>query len=301
MSVYTTGPISALPNPLPLPTFSLPVFSSGPLSLPLASLAACSSTSTPLLPATLPSPSASSPKVPPGCPTLPAKMVAKILSKEYFDLADLLPDQLRAGPSSLGGPLDRIVVLPESLFEANKRKRRQIPDIAAWVRVYSIYMLYLGHGFPELLPELIAYQLFIVQHSLKFEYPSWLHYDMEFRQWAAANKFEAWAQIHPQFYAFAFTAQARVSSWCSICQVDGGSHALDCPRLTTKLPPASQPRPAAPLGPSGSKRPKLEHCIIFNKNNGSCPYGRGCKFEHRCAFCGKLGHPVSACPAKSSH
>ena len=35
-----------------------------------------------------------------------------------------------------------------------------------------------------------------------------------------------------------------------ICQVDGGNHAFNCPRLTTKVPPTSQPRPAAPLGKS---------------------------------------------------
>ena len=48
-------------------------------------------------------------------------------------------------------------------------------------------MLVLGAAFPDQLPQLIAYQLLIVKHSIKFEYPSWLWYDIDFRQWAASN------------------------------------------------------------------------------------------------------------------
>ncbi len=77
--------------------------------------------------------------------------------------------------------------------------------------------------FKVMIPELIAYQLVIVQHSKRFEYPSWLHYDI---QWGAATKFTQWSQIHPQFDAFAFTAQGRDSSRC---QVDGGILTFDCP------------------------------------------------------------------------
>lgn len=73
-------------------------------------------------------------------------------------------------------------------------------------------MLVLGSAFPDQLPELIAYQLLIVKHSVKFDYPSWLRYNVDFRQWAASTGFHSWSQIHPQFYAFAFTAQGRATT-----------------------------------------------------------------------------------------
>ena len=35
-------------------------------------------------------------------------------------------------------------------------------------------------------------------------------------------------------------------------------------------------------------------CKQFNRS-GRCSYGKECKFEHRCLFCGKFGHPVINC------
>ena len=101
-------------------------------------------------------------------------------------------------------------------------------DIATWVQVYSIYMLVLSSHHPSSTSELIAYQLLIVQHSKKFEYPLWLQYDIEFRQWAAANQYTKWSQIHLQFYAYAFTTCGKATAWCPVCHLDGGDHTYDC-------------------------------------------------------------------------
>ena len=62
-------------------------------------------------------------------------------------------------------------------------KKCQILDMATWVQVYSIYKLVLSSHHPSSTSEIIAYQLLIVQHSKKFEYPSWSQYDIEFHQW----------------------------------------------------------------------------------------------------------------------
>ncbi len=175
-------------------------------------------------------------------------------------------------------------------------------------------MLVLASKFPESLPELIAYQLLIVQHSIKFRYPSWLHYDTEFRQWAAVYHHKKWSQINPQIYALAFTGQGTSVSWCPMCQVDGGNHTYDCPRFATPLSGAhlrqSQPEPILqprifpralnPIRFPPAKRSRPDHCILFNKNNGACPYGDSCIYKHRCAHCGREGHPVSRCPSKSA-
>ena len=186
-----------MPPPQPLiSALGLPSFSSppaGPLLLPprmpsssftLAPISASPPTAIALKPSTA-STSISNPLATfPGTPALPPKLVQKITSRDYFDLADLLPDQIL---SSSGSSNSTVVILPESVYATHRRKRRQIPDIATWIQVYSIYMLVLGSAYPDQLPELIAYQLLIVQHSIKFEYPSWLRYDVDFRQWAASN------------------------------------------------------------------------------------------------------------------
>lgn len=182
-------------------------------------------------------------------------------------------------------------------------------------------MLVLSSHHPSLTSELIAYQLLIVQHSKKFEYPSWLQYDIEFRQWAAASRFTKWSHIHPQFYAYAFTARSKATGWCPVCHLDGGNHSYDCPRFTFVQPrlqsgslpycgPFYSPTPNSSSSFSRSssiskprippaKRSKPDHCILFNKNRGSCPYGADCKFIHKCSRC-QDGHPVSSCPNKSA-
>lgn len=125
-----------------------------------------------------------------------------------------------------------------------------------------------------------------------------------------------WSQIHPQLYAYAFTAKGKASAWCPICHVDGGNHTYDCPKLSfphhfhsasnTSVTPSSLrssvgllPRPSPSSRLPLPKRPRVDHCILFNKNKGSCPYGSDCRFEHKCAHCLQLGHPASACPAKT--
>jgi hypothetical protein len=64
----------------------------------------------------------------PGIPAVPQKLVQKIISREYFNLADLLPDQLLSSPST---STNTLVVLPESAYATHRRKKRQIPDIAS--------------------------------------------------------------------------------------------------------------------------------------------------------------------------
>ena len=240
-------------------------------------------------------------------------------------MSSLLPDQLHSAAST-GTPNNSIVILPEAAYETHKRKKRQIPDIATWVQVYSVYTLILTTQYPEAVKELIAYQLFIVQHSRKFEYPSWLHYDTDFRQWAAANRYTTWSQINPQLYAYAFTAHGRGARWCPVCHMDGEQHTFDCPKFALSSPlPFTRPptrafsvptqRPLLPspvppaisarLGPPPGKKPRESrpgYCILFNKHNGQCPFEQTngtCKFPHRCAHCAQLGHPVSACPARN--
>ena len=222
----------------------------------------------------------------------------KITDWEYVDLSDILPEQLNQFCTPK--PNSTVVILPESTYDTQRRRKKQIQNIAVWVQVFSTYMLVLSTKFPESLPDLIAYQLIIVQHSQKFRYPSWLHYDIEFSRWAAQTKSRKWSEINPQCYALAFTGQGSTAFWCAICQVDGGSHAWDCPRSFQlqssprlpptphirahyQQPPTHNPPPLLPTPPP--KRPHTDHCLIYNRNDGGCPYGTDCKFKHRCSLC----------------
>ena len=159
-------------------------------------------------------------------------------------------------------------------------------------------MLVIATKFCEALPELIAYQLFIVKQAKKFRYPSWLYYDIEYRKLAAAKKNVKWSELDPQLHSVAFTNQGMALSWCSTCHVDGGNHTFDCPNFKrVAIPTVSPLQPAPPLfQPPPLKQAKVQHCILFNRNNGACPYGAQCKYPHKCASCTAFGHPAASCP-----
>ena len=167
------------------------------------------------------------------------------------------------------------------------------------MEVYSTYVLALSKKFPEALPNLVSYQLFIVKHSKRFRYPSWLFYDVEYRKWAAVNRIRNWSSTNSELYSLAFTGQAVGINWCPICQVEGGNHTYDCPQFPS-LPPNNPPprlRSIPNFAEPPAKRPSPTHCILFNKNGGPCPYGASCKYQHVCSYC--FGpHPVTSCPTK---
>lgn len=64
-----------------------------------------------------------------------------------------------------------MAIIPESSYHTQCHKQCQITDIATWVQVFSSYMLVQATKHPEALPELISYQLRIVQHKQEFPLP----------------------------------------------------------------------------------------------------------------------------------
>ena len=45
---------------------------------------------------------------------------------------------------------------------------------------------------------------------------------------------------------------------------------------------------------TNGKRTTNDICKQFNRT-GRCSFGKGCKYKHRCYFCGKLGQPIIHC------
>ncbi len=186
------------------------------------------------------------------------------------------------------GPADRLQLFDPNRPFPQRNQKRQIIDIAPWVQLYCTYILILSSRHPQVLPELIPYQLFIVKAAKiktkkKFRYPSWLYYDTEFRKWAATTHRQEWSTINTQLYSLAFTGQGNPVSWC---QVDGGNHTFDCPRYP--IPTVSPPAPNA-------TRPQM-HCINYNTFSGNCKYGLSCRYP---SVCGVHGHPGTRCPNRS--
>ena len=303
--VHLVSGLGTIPSPPPLlPNFPLQTFSSNaPSHFPTAAAAAFTNTithpSVPLVPSiyTATQPLSESPHFP-DLPLIPAKLVSKILRWEYTDPSMLLPDQLQSLSSSANSVNEAsIVVLPSATWETQRRERRQIPDIATWVQLFSTYMLILAQRYPNSLTDLIQYQLLLVKQARKFRYPSWLYYDTEFRKAASSDRSLSWAAVHPQIYALAFTNQGLPTAWCPICTVDNGQHTYDCPNFGGQIKPSSKPFTSSWSTPPLKKpRQTVDHCILYNQFDGQCRFGKQCRYPHRCASCGTLGHPMRNCP-----
>ena len=222
---------------------------------------------------------------------LPKKLVERIKAKEYIDFAELPPakGKSRPVPQSLEGQV--IMVQAADLVQS----RKIIPDLATWTQCFALYMATLASHQPARLPDLMAYQSLITKASLKFKWPSWVVYDQNFRQEAAGNPHQVWAQTDPSLYAQCFTGQALSSeNWCSKCQ--GLDHSsINCPYRPRKRSWSTDNSPGT--YPSG--RNEQQVCMKYNRFNGDCKFGKECCYLHVSSSC-KDPHPVSKCKGNSS-
>lgn len=136
-----------------------------------------------------------------GLPSLPKKCVDKILAGEFIDRADLLPakGKVKAIPNATDGQI--VVIQAADLMEHRKR----IPDFATWVQCFNIYAVVIIAKQPERAKNLLAYMSLIAKCSLKFKWPSWAVYDLNFRQDAADSGLKDWSRFKPSTYAQCFT------------------------------------------------------------------------------------------------
>lgn len=229
-----------------------------------------------------------------GLPALPKKYVEKILAGEFIDFADLPPakGKVKSIPATADGQI--VVVQAADLME----RRKLIPDLATWIQCFGIYAAVITTKEPERMKNLLAYMCLIAKCSLKYKWPSWAVYDLNFRQDAADAGLKDWSKVDPSTYTQCFTgASISQESWCKAC------HSIDHVSENCPIKPASNPRKRENpsfLAPSPIRKRQAPHsnpqpCRKFNKYNGDCRYADGCIFQHKCMACGEYGHPVSKC------
>ena len=138
-----------------------------------------------------------------GLPPIPPRLVARILSGEFIDMADLLPDQL--GPSST-----------ETQPKGSRPRYRAISNILEWVKCFGAYIAVLSSKQPHRIPDLLGYITLIIESHMEYAGNGWMGYDRRFRQVAAANPNIVWAQIVTTLWNLAFSGKARAVR-CKFC------------------------------------------------------------------------------------
>ena len=231
--------ISPLPFPLPGPTGpTLPIFTEtpGPPNSEGTLAAAALSQGLPRDRETA-TPGATATPVPaeisslPGFASVPSRLVKRIMSKEYIDMTEMLPETWRLEMLAASGCCPH----------AKRPRRGMITDILVWADCYASMAAILSSAYPEKAPHLLAHFRTVVRAARNFEGVAWATYDAVCRRQAANRGSLDWGAIDNTLYSEAFTGRARVVPRCNYCLDD--THAShECSFAPV---PASGNQPAA--------------------------------------------------------
>ena len=203
----------------------------------------------------------------PGHAPIPAKLVKKITSGEFVELADLLSTNLRAVD------LEPQSFLDGKLLVSRKRRLVEVEDILTWTEAFTIYQMVICASHPYRWSDLTKYKLLIIQTARHAPGRSWLEYDTAFRKDAAATGASDWSRMNLDLYNFHLRSSVPPSS----------------------LPSSSGPPPPVATSRGSSARPP--YCHSWNRGQCLWPFG-DCCFRHSCNSCNG-DHPRVRCPFHS--
>ena len=132
----------------------------------------------------------------PGHAPIPAKLVSKITSGQFVDLADLLSANLRTAEQEPQTFLDGKLVV------SKKRRAVEIQDILTWTEAFTIFQMVMCATHTHRWPDLTKYKLLIIQTARQSPSRAWLEYDLAFRKDAAATGASDWSKMNLDLYNF---------------------------------------------------------------------------------------------------
>ncbi|XP_028415781.1 uncharacterized protein LOC114539351 [Dendronephthya gigantea] len=199
----------------------------------------------------------------PGRSPIPAKLVKKIVSHEFIDLSELIPENLEEPPNELPS---FSIVGAQIVTKPQPGKKRDISDILTWVECFNSYTAVLTSFFPTRARDLLAYMALIIRTSKRFGGMGWFHYDRAYRREAAASNSRDWSMMRPDLYHY-HTAVTNTRQ-------------LDLIKKDT--PPNTSGNRSFREEPRGSSTGRL---LCHSWNAGFCNSNQQiCRFRHICSF-----------------
>ena len=228
---------------------------------------------------------------------VPDKLVKKILKFEFIEMYELLPETWLRDEEESG----------KGLVGLHRRKSAPVTNILQWVQCFAAMVGVLTRAYPQMVPDLMAYQATIVRCYRDFEDLYWVQYDRMYRRQVAITKDTRWGRVDTTLYSKCFAGKARRRAMCIHCLSDNhlSSECPENPRNASWPWSTQQPLLENPSSSASSRSQwdqpveKKGTCNLFNAMEGSkCTYNP-CKFQHVCSECrGK--HPRAMCPSKGS-
>ena len=90
-----------------------------------------------------------------------------------------------------------------------KSKQHPVTNIAEWLQAFAVYVSIVARKQPQYIPDLMGYQILMLEASNEYKGSSWLAYDRHFRQQTAAQPNCRWSMIDSPIWNLAFTGQTK--------------------------------------------------------------------------------------------
>ena len=127
---------------------------------------------------------------------MPPSLVTKIESRKFVEMADLVPNHL--GFEDIVG---------------TKSKQRAVTNIAEWLKAFAVYISVVARKQPKCVPDLMGYQILMLEASNEYHNNRWMAYDQRFQQQAASQPSCKWSSIESILWNFVVTGKAKASHY----------------------------------------------------------------------------------------
>jgi len=198
-----------------------------------------------------------------GLGSISKKIYDKMLKWDYMDLNEF---RMRSPLEKISANVDtqKLVVLPG--FELSQVKSKPIKDIVTWVHCFARYTAAMSGKFPNCMGGFMSHLLTVLKAYVEVEDPAWCLYDIAFREKMAATGEKVWSGMDVQLYQEICGARPRKRG---VYSLESGCGSVGAMKLPGRV------------------------CWKFN-NEGSCKFGKDCRFLHVCESCGE-GHSKLFC------
>ena len=157
-----------------------------------------------------------------------------------------------------------------------KSKHRSITNISEWLQAFAVYVSVVSKKQPERIPDLMGYQVLILEASNEYQNNGWLAYDRRFRQLAASQPNCKWSNMDSTFWNIAFTGQARANR----CK-----HCFSLFHMSKDCEFAPSPSASFPDSQTRISRRRRYICTLYNEQHSPGCSFPNCHYEHVCYYC----------------
>ena len=157
----------------------------------------------------------------------------------------------------------------EQVWTQATDKSTKIDGIRKWEKAFRTYAAIYCESNPHRSVEILQYIESINDAAKKFSWEKVAHYDFVFRHLQAERPHRNWGKTYMQMYV----------------------------RMAGNESSIQQQQPNRKPDQQNSSGTRIRACFRFNK--GHCGYGKDCRFEHMCSYCGSYNHCYLDCRRKT--